>query len=256
MACKGLLWVGTNVGICLTVPLPRLEGVPIISGSVNISLHAHFGPVTFLQPLITRSYQKPPMPLQATPTKVPKRPDDKNNNIVETNNNHHNKSMEETSRPKMEKQHSLDVAGSSPKMRSLMPNSPIVLRRKSHVKETFEISRLSKTLPRGFSGVGFFNTSASIHSNSSSSSSQHGSEQGCDVYGLYSDLLFVKEDFDGVSSSGNHIMEQPYECLRRSDPDLAAIPAKVSTLDRRLKMKVGSLQIQIKIKIFKYIMVF
>ena len=37
MACKGLLWVGTNVGITLTVPLPRLEGVPIISGNVNIS---------------------------------------------------------------------------------------------------------------------------------------------------------------------------------------------------------------------------
>ncbi len=30
MASRGLLWVGTNVGIALTVPLPRLEGVPII----------------------------------------------------------------------------------------------------------------------------------------------------------------------------------------------------------------------------------
>ena len=39
--------VGTNVGIALTVPLPRLEGVPIISGRANISYHAHFGPVTF-----------------------------------------------------------------------------------------------------------------------------------------------------------------------------------------------------------------
>ena len=26
MASRGLLWVGTNVGIALTVPLPRLEG--------------------------------------------------------------------------------------------------------------------------------------------------------------------------------------------------------------------------------------
>lgn len=48
LACKGLLWVGTNVGISLTIPLPRLEGVPIISGRVNISYHAHFGPITFL----------------------------------------------------------------------------------------------------------------------------------------------------------------------------------------------------------------
>ena len=47
MASRGLLWVGTNVGIALTVPLPRLEGVPIISGRANISYHAHFGPVTF-----------------------------------------------------------------------------------------------------------------------------------------------------------------------------------------------------------------
>lgn len=64
--------------------------------------------------------------------------------------------------------------------------------------------------------------------------------QNKDVYGLYSDLLFVKEDFDGVSNTYNLIMmEQPYERLRRSDPDLAAIPSKVSTLDQKLKMKVS-----------------
>ena len=39
--------MGTNVGIALRVPLPRLEGVPIISGRANISYHAHFGSVTF-----------------------------------------------------------------------------------------------------------------------------------------------------------------------------------------------------------------
>ena len=32
--------MGTNVGIALTIPLPRLEGVPIISGKANISYHA------------------------------------------------------------------------------------------------------------------------------------------------------------------------------------------------------------------------
>lgn len=56
LACKGLLWVGTNVGICLTIPLPRLEGVPIISGRVNISYHAHFGPISFLLPLQPRTH--------------------------------------------------------------------------------------------------------------------------------------------------------------------------------------------------------
>ena len=51
-AAKGLLWVGTNVGIALTIPLPRLEGVPIISGKANISYHAHFGPVRMFLPLL------------------------------------------------------------------------------------------------------------------------------------------------------------------------------------------------------------
>ena len=51
LAGKGLLWVGTNVGIALTIPLPRLEGVPIISGKANISHHAHFGPVRMFLPL-------------------------------------------------------------------------------------------------------------------------------------------------------------------------------------------------------------
>merc|ERR1719436_1585980 len=49
-AAKGLLCVGPNVGIALTIPLPRLEGVPIISGKANISYHAHFGPVRMFLP--------------------------------------------------------------------------------------------------------------------------------------------------------------------------------------------------------------
>merc|ERR1719454_1136027 len=53
-AAKGLLWVGTNVGIALTIPLPRLEGIPIISGKANISYHAHFGPVRLFLPLQTK----------------------------------------------------------------------------------------------------------------------------------------------------------------------------------------------------------
>lgn len=37
----------------------------------------------------------------------------------------------------------------------------------------------------------------------------------------------------------NILTDPVYESLRRSDPELAAIPNKVSTLDRRLKMKVS-----------------
>ena len=57
-AAKGLLWVGTNVGIALTIPLPRLEGVPIISGKANISYHAHFGPVRMFLPLQPKVIQR------------------------------------------------------------------------------------------------------------------------------------------------------------------------------------------------------
>lgn len=65
MACKGLLWVGTDVGVSLTVPLPRLEGVPIISGRVNVSYHAHVGPVRLLLPL-----QDPPTILKRPASKA------------------------------------------------------------------------------------------------------------------------------------------------------------------------------------------
>ena len=64
-AAKGLLWVGTNVGIALTIPLPRLEGVPIISGKANISYHAHFGPVRMFLPLQQKVHTTEPiMPRQ------------------------------------------------------------------------------------------------------------------------------------------------------------------------------------------------
>ena len=31
-ADEGLLWVGTSVGVTLVFPLPRLEGIPLVSG--------------------------------------------------------------------------------------------------------------------------------------------------------------------------------------------------------------------------------
>lgn len=65
MACKGLLWVGTDAGLVLTVPLPRLEGVPIISGRVNVSYHGHSGPLTLLLAL-----HDPPTVLKRPPSKA------------------------------------------------------------------------------------------------------------------------------------------------------------------------------------------
>lgn len=195
LACKGLLWVGTNVGICLTIPLPRLEGVPIISGRVNISYHAHFGPISFLIALQPKNY--------VNYTKI-----DDNENVQAT-------------KPTIEKQLS-DTEGTA-KLRHHLTNSPVVLRRRRSKENEM---RLFKTLPRGLgSGASKFSTSTT---------SSQGSGDTCDVYGLYGQLMYVK-DYDGE----DHIADQVYEPLRRSDPELAAIPAKVSTLDRRLKMKVS-----------------
>lgn len=61
-----------------------------------------------------------------------------------------------------------------------------------------------------------------------------GSGEACDVYGLYGELMYVK-DYDGEET----VTDPAYESLRRSDPELAAIPGKVSTLDRQLRLKAS-----------------
>ncbi|KAM9443496.1 rho guanine nucleotide exchange factor 10-like protein isoform 2-T4 [Clarias gariepinus] len=48
LICQGLLWVGTALGIIITLPVPKLEGIPKITGKVMTSLNAHCGPVDFL----------------------------------------------------------------------------------------------------------------------------------------------------------------------------------------------------------------
>lgn len=48
LATRGLLWIGTNVGVIVTLNLPRLQGVPLISGCLNVALHRHTGPVSIL----------------------------------------------------------------------------------------------------------------------------------------------------------------------------------------------------------------
>ena len=48
LATRGLLWIGTSLGFVLTLSLPRLQGVPLVSGCLNVSLHRHLGPVSIL----------------------------------------------------------------------------------------------------------------------------------------------------------------------------------------------------------------
>lgn len=213
LAGRGLLWVGTNVGIALTIPLPRLEGVPIISGRVNISYHAHFGPITFLlalQPRPARTSRVHAQP-EDTPTQDEQpveQPKDTEEAVAEVND-----SEERKRRDAARLRHQLTSN-----------SSPVVLRRRHSKQPSCDVvsRRASKTLPRG---LGMFSTSTT---------SSQGSGEACDVYGLYGELMYVK-DYDGEET----VADPAYESLRRSDPELAAIPGKVSTLDRQLRLKAS-----------------
>lgn len=48
IATEGLLWVGTDQGLILTFPLPRLGGIPKVNGHACVSFHAHEGAVKTL----------------------------------------------------------------------------------------------------------------------------------------------------------------------------------------------------------------
>ncbi|KAF7989094.1 hypothetical protein HCN44_007404 [Aphidius gifuensis] len=234
MACKGLLWVGTNVGISLTIPLPRLEGVPIISGRVNISYHAHFGPITFL------------LAIQNNKNWITSGKDEQiiNNNDQEielqqlknqqaedeTNQRNRTNSIINESSAASSTASSSSFSYNVDKLKQHLSGSPVALRRKRNKDNDY---RGSKTLPRGFGGVLSNNTTTNGLLSTSITSSQSSGEN-CDVYGLYSELMHLK-DYDNDNNSG---IDPIYESLRRSDPELAAIPNKVNTLDRRLKMKI------------------
>jgi len=89
--------------------------------------------------------------------------------------------------------------------------------------------RFSKTLPRGFS--------------LSSATADCGSGVGDSVYGLYGDLLNVA-DYDsetgyGGQSVGGGAGQTALANCHKSDPELNTIPYRVSTLDRRMTMKLA-----------------
>ncbi|XP_059323858.1 rho guanine nucleotide exchange factor 10 isoform X4 [Ammospiza nelsoni] len=48
LVCHGLLLVGTNLGIIVALPVPRLQGIPKVTGRGMVSYHAHNSPVKFL----------------------------------------------------------------------------------------------------------------------------------------------------------------------------------------------------------------
>ncbi|KAB0356841.1 hypothetical protein FD754_000997, partial [Muntiacus muntjak] len=77
LICQGLLWVGTDQGVIVLLPVPRLEGIPKITGKGMVSLNGHCGPVAFLAvatsilaPDILRSDQEEAEGQQAEEDKV------------------------------------------------------------------------------------------------------------------------------------------------------------------------------------------
>lgn len=70
MTTRGLLWIGTNVGIVATLTLPRLQGVPFISGGINLALHRFLGPVSILLNLSAGSEYVPKLSMNARQNQV------------------------------------------------------------------------------------------------------------------------------------------------------------------------------------------
>lgn len=293
MASRGLLWVGTNVGIALTVPLPRLEGVPIISGRANISYHAHFGPVTFflnLQPKVITDVPvctPPPSVAPSTYSSGTKKcfyggtffpeknkrgaqkcqithlfflvgtgtikEEDSNDlellgtpssgncsgasSLVEFTttppvitsssslkppHHHQQQSTGGNSKQPLKKQYSdssvssssgvTSASGAATGSEDLPParlrhrnSSPNMSQRRRARDHQTASRRTSKTLPRGFSLANANGDMSSLD---------------CDVFGLYGELLNVR-DYDCDSSE---IVGRQSEDLRKSDPELSTIP--------------------------------
>ncbi|KAM9707401.1 rho guanine nucleotide exchange factor 10 isoform 2-T3 [Menidia menidia] len=70
LVCHGLLLVGTNLGVTVALSVPRLQGIPKVTGRGMVSLHAHSGPVKFLtmaapvcnRPPALQAHPPPPLP--------------------------------------------------------------------------------------------------------------------------------------------------------------------------------------------------
>ena len=204
-AHSGLLWIGTNIGLAMSIPLPRLGGVPILTkGAVNISCHAHSGPVRMFLP-INQSVLSEETP--ATNKKSYRLSTTSQDTIEEEPEL---RSLSLLREDKDSNGH-LDLAKrySSPRMAGR--RNPIVRKLSD---STSSERRASKTLPRGFS-------------------LSQAAECGESIYGLYEDLLNV-QDYDCESGE----LHRSRQNCHKSDPELNTIPYRVSTLDRRMTMKL------------------
>ncbi|KAM3871546.1 rho guanine nucleotide exchange factor 10 [Diretmus argenteus] len=66
LVCHGLLLVGTNLGVTVALSVPRLQGIPKVTGRGMVSFHAHNGPVKFLT-MAAAVCNRPPGPPSTNP---------------------------------------------------------------------------------------------------------------------------------------------------------------------------------------------
>uniref|UniRef100_A0A671XN12 Rho guanine nucleotide exchange factor 10 n=1 Tax=Sparus aurata TaxID=8175 RepID=A0A671XN12_SPAAU len=70
LVCHGLLLVGTNLGVTVALSVPRLQGIPKVTGRGMVSLHAHNGPVKFLTVAAAVCNRPSGLPSSTPPTSV------------------------------------------------------------------------------------------------------------------------------------------------------------------------------------------
>ncbi|XP_064461059.1 rho guanine nucleotide exchange factor 10-like isoform X2 [Ornithodoros turicata] len=225
VAGRGLLWVGTSAGVVLTLPLPRLEGVPILSGRPHLAYHAHQGPVTFLLCLQPRVYPLRPHDATHSRSTLGSAPED----VVE----------EEEEEPGVEpavgpaEEEAPPSSVSKQKSDSMLPSTPVGRKNARGLRRTVgENVHMSgaKTLPRGLSicpggvrPVGHRappGTALALQDDTESSPDASVSE----VYGLYADLMNV-QDYES------------HERLNHSDPEL--VNFHFATLGRKTQQRSG-----------------
>lgn len=238
VAGPGLLWVGTSAGVVLTLPLPRLEGVPILGGRTYLAHHGHRGPVTFLLCLQPRVHPSRRGSSRAQQHRTSVAPEETGTEQLAEEGEEEEEELAKATKDEagdaVAEEAELDAASTSgvqkQKSDSVLPSTPAshklgarALRRTA--TENVHMSG-AKTLPRGLSlcarasaASGLTLSSAggvSTDSGNDSGSSPEASRS--EVYGLYADLMNV-QDYES------------HEQLNRSDPELMHF--HFATLGRR-----------------------
>ncbi|CAG7820463.1 unnamed protein product [Allacma fusca] len=256
-AHKGWLWIGTNLGVILTIPLPRLEGVPIITtGKANVSLHGYYGPVSFLMPLTKPSPQLTTVRHKQISIIPPALSDESASGKRILNKGHKTEGTTKQNEDELSKYSSLSldetiVSELKDNCNSSSSSTQAVLAKGSESSNQSGTS-LTRTLSDG-SGGGDSPVSKTLVVHRKKNSKDNVFMRNCktlprggplssnlrfsidtDVYGLYGNLINVR----GLEDEGRFV-DPLYDALRRSDPELVALDAKISTLDRRLKMRMS-----------------